>query len=98
MKALPTIALGMLTAFLALLPLVSITAAATVSVSVSPTNPIGAVALSITGTVSPAPGAGVNAFIQVFNSAGKTVASSVAGDVLLRVHHRRHKPLDNRDL
>jgi len=78
MKALPTIALGMLIAFLALLPLVSIAAAATVSVSVSPTNPIGAVALSITGTVSPAPGAGVNAFIQVFNSAGKTVASSVA--------------------
>src|SRR5437870_10162214 len=78
MKALPTIALGMLTAFLALLPLVSITAAATVSVSVSPTNPSGETALSITGTVSPAPGAGVNAFIQVFNPAGKTVASSVA--------------------
>src|SRR2546425_5860692 len=78
MKALPTIAVGMLIAFLALLPLVSIAAAATVSVSVSPTNPSGAVALSITGTVSPAPGAGVNAFIQVFNSAGKTVASTVA--------------------
>src|SRR5881628_13500 len=78
MKALPTIALGMLMAFLELLPIVSIAAAATVSVSVSPTNPIGAVALSITGTVSPAPGAGVNAFIQVFNPAGKTVASSVA--------------------
>ena len=78
MKALPTIALGMLMAFLALLPIVSIAAAATVSVSVSPTNPSGATALSITGTVSPAPGAGVNAFIQVLNPAGKTVASSVA--------------------
>src|SRR3989449_6450033 len=78
MKALPTIALGMLMAFLALLPLVSIAAAATVSVSVSQTNPSGATELSIRETVSPAPGAGVNVFIQVLNPAGKTVASSVA--------------------
>src|SRR2546428_4655035 len=78
MKALPTIAVGMLMAFLALLPLVSIAAATTVTVTPSPTNPSGAAAMTITGTVSPAPGAGVNAFIQVLNPAGKTVASTVA--------------------
>src|SRR2546422_7785735 len=76
MKALPTIAAGMLVAFLALTPLVSTVAAATVTVSVSPTSASGAAAMSITGTVSPAPGAGFNAFVQVTNPSGKAVAAA----------------------
>jgi len=76
MKSLSTIGAGMLLAFLALAPLISSVAAATVSVSVSPGAASGATAMSITGTVSPAPGAGVNAFIQVTNPAGKAVAAA----------------------
>lgn len=76
MKALPTIAAGMLVAFLALAPLLSSAAAATVSVTASPGTLTGSQTVTITGTVTPAPGAGVSAFIQVSNPNGRTVAAA----------------------
>src|SRR5712692_3501115 len=79
MKALPTIAAGMLVAFLALAPLLSSVVAATVTVSASPASVTEGVLISITGTVSPAPGAGFNAFIQVTNPQGKAVTSASQG-------------------
>lgn len=81
MKPLSTIAAGMLTAFLVLAPLLSTASAATVAVSASPGAATGSQVMSITGTVTPAPGAGVSAFIQITNPAGKAVAAaSVAVD------------------
>src|SRR5256885_825665 len=73
MKALSTIAAGMLVAFLALTPLVSTVAAATVTVSVNPTSAQGVVAMSITGTVSPVP-SGQVAAVKVLNPSGTIVA------------------------
>ncbi len=66
----------MLAAFLVLAPLLSGASASTVSVSASPGAASGSQVMSITGTVSPAPGAGVSAFIQITNPAGKAVAAA----------------------
>ncbi len=78
MKTLPTIAAGMLAAFLAFAPLLSPASAASVTVNVSPAGASGTQLITISGTYSPA-AAGLSAFIQAKNPNGVTVISATAG-------------------
>ena len=74
MKPLPAIAAGMLVAFLVFAPMAA--AAGTVTVLVSPTTIVGSETVSISGTVTPPPGAGYEASITVTNPSGGVCASA----------------------
>jgi hypothetical protein len=72
MKSLTTVAVGMLAAFLLLAPTLAY-AATTVSVSTDKPSYKGSDSIAVSGTVTPAPGAGTAVYIKVANPSGTAV-------------------------